>query len=148
MQLVIGIDHDRAEAFGAEEQSVHRDLHAFAADLHGEMDLRITAGQQFACMIRNVDFRAQGTGSEIDGFRRAHNFAFEFAAGILRKFEISRQAGMNGRSVSLRHVDVDTNWIRLRKEEELLSSAAIAGVDQLAEINLTPRNDTAEGCSY
>jgi len=94
-KLVISVDDYGAETLCAEEERVDGNLYTLTTDLHGEMDLRVAAGKQFAGVIRNVDFDAKSAGRELDRLRRADDFSFKLFAGVLGEFEIGRKSGMD-----------------------------------------------------
>ena len=56
----------------------------------------------------------------IDGVGRAHHLAAEFASREFGQLEAGLQPGVNGRSVGLRHGNVDAQRIGLREVKHFL----------------------------
>src|SRR5271169_4223075 len=108
------------------------------------MDLRITTGKKLAGLIGNIHFREQSAGGEIDGFGVADDLTIKFLAGILGEFEISTEIGMNRRRIDFGNVDVYADRIGLREGEEQLRGSAIAGIDEIADIDIAFCDDAAE----
>src|SRR5258707_10138006 len=69
MQLVVGVDDDGAKTFRAEEQRVDGNLNTFSANLDGEMNLRVAPREEFAGVVRDVDFDAKRAGSYVNRLR-------------------------------------------------------------------------------
>src|ERR1700760_2286898 len=100
------------------------------------MDLSVSAGKEFAGLVRYVDFGVESAAGEVDGVGGSNNFAFETAAGILHEFERGGEACTNVGRVDFGDANVGTNRIGLRKIEESLSGAAVSGVDQISGIDV------------
>src|SRR5437762_10617902 len=107
------------------------------------MNLRVAAGQEFAGLVGNVDFCEKRTRSRINRFRGANNLALEFAARELRQLKVGRKAGVDRRRRTFRNIYIDANGIGLRKREQKLSRAAVAGVDQCSDIDISASDDAA-----
>src|SRR5579863_907712 len=108
------------------------------------MHLGITARQEAAIVIGHINLGVESAATEIDGFGGADDFALKFFSGELGEFEIGAEARVNGGGVGFRDADVDAERIGLRQKEELLGSAAISGVDEVADIDVAAGDDAAE----
>src|SRR5580765_7913457 len=144
VDMMIGVDDDGAQSFGAEKQSVDRNLETIATYFGGQVNLRIAAREEFAGIVGHVDFGEQRAGIEFDGFSGANNFALKFTARELSEFEISDEPGMDGRRSALRNVYEDANGISLREEKKLLGGTTVAGVDERADVHVAAGDDSAE----
>ena len=56
------------------------------------MDFGVAAGKELAGGVVDIDFGEQGAGRGVDGVGRADQLAGEFAAGILRECQGSKDA--------------------------------------------------------
>jgi len=143
---VIGVHHDGAQAFGAEEQRIHGHLHARGRYFYLQVDLCITTWKKLRVFVRHIDFRQKRSGIGIDSLRGAHHFTPQTRpSGVLRKFEKGSQATPNGWRIRLRHADVNANGVGLGENEKLLLGAAVAGVDQRSGVDVAFGNDSLNG---
>ena len=109
-------------------------------NLHVEVHLRVLALKQGSGGIGHVHFGEQGARVRIDGIGGAHHLAAEFASGNSVSSQAGLQAHANGGSVGLRHGNVDAQRIGLRQVEHFLAGgAAVAGIDQRADIDVALR---------
>src|SRR2546425_5490870 len=108
------------------------------------MNLRVAAGQEVAGFVGNVDFREKRARSRVNRFRGTNNFALEFSARELRQLKVSRKASVDRRRRTLRNIYIDANGIGLREREQKLSRAAVAGVDQRSDIDISASDDAAK----
>src|SRR5580704_8141718 len=109
------------------------------------MDLRVATGKKASVFVGDIHFGEQGTRGEINGFRGAGDLAIKFFTGILAQFEIRAETRANGGGVDLRNVDEHADGIGLRQSEKQLGSAAVAGIDEVADVNVALGDDAAEG---
>ena len=62
----------------------------------------------------------------------------------MREGEVGAESGMNAGSVEFRDVDVNADGIDLRKIKQLLSRAAVTGVDEVADVYVAACDNAAE----
>ena len=136
---MIVVHDDDAQSLGAEQKSVHWNDEMFADGFNAEVDLRVTAGEEFAVFVGNVDFGVESAAGEVDGVGGAHDFAFETAAGILDEFERGGEPCFDIRGVDFGDAHEGANRIGLREIEERLSGAAITRVDEVSGIDVALR---------
>src|SRR5882724_7734048 len=104
------------------------------------MYLSVGTWEEPPIAVRNIDFSAQGTGRGINGLGGSCNFTGEALSWKCWQFNRSGQTTTNCWRINFRNGNVDANWIKLRDHKKFLVRTTITGIDQCADIRVTPRN--------
>ena len=136
------IDDRDAHALAAEQQRVGRDRERLARRQR-QRDLHVGAGQQHAVAVGQRDLDLHRARRGVDRGRGARDLAAKRLAAQLGLRDDDLLAGLHELRVGLRHVDVDAQRIGLREHEQRAAGAA-AGVDQVADVDVAPRDHAGE----
>ena len=110
-----------------------------------EVSEDVSAGEELAFGIGDIDLDVQGAGAGVDGVGVAGDGAFEDLTGILVEGKGRLAAVVYGGGVGLGDGDVDADAADGRKVEELLRGGVFPGGDERADIDAAGGDDAVEG---
>src|SRR6267154_4379295 len=144
MRLVISVDDYSAQPFRAEEQCVDRYLQTRSRDPNLQMDLGVASRKQLTVFIWHVHFGVEGSAVQVDGIRGSCDFGLKFLSGKLGELQVRAKSSMHGGGIYLGHTHIRTDGVGSGQHEHLLRDAAVAGVNQVAEVDIATSDHATE----
>src|SRR5713226_494839 len=145
MRLVIGVDDHGAQPLCADEQCIDRYLQTRSGYADLQMDLGVASRKQLTIFVWYVHFGVEGSAGQVNSVRGSCHFGPKFLSGKLGQLEVCAKSSMHSGGIYLGHTYVRTDGVGSGKNEHLLCSAAIAGVNQVAEVYVATSDHAAEG---
>src|SRR5882672_5063615 len=144
MRLVISVDDHSAQPFRAEKQCIDRYLQTRCRDPYLQMDLGVASRKQLTVFVWHVHFGVEGSAGQVDVVRGSCHFGLKFLSGKLGELQVRAKSSMHGGGIYLRHTHIRADGVGSGQHEHLLRDAAVAGVNQVAEVDIATSDHATE----